>query len=107
MIGLLLLQLTAAAAGQRWVQDEFAISFFVQSGPPPGDAAAFQLVKDGNFTVVGLYDHLHTGDAANATEQLRLCEQFGLKCLLSLAGFKNKGHKLSPTLPQPSATNWG
>ena len=108
---LLIVQLFAAAlgtspSGGRWVQDEFAISFFVQSGPPPGNAAAFQLVKDGNFTVVGLYDHLHKDDKGNSTEQLQLCKQYGIKCIVALSDFKTPSGGLDPALPQPSTTNW-
>ena len=73
-----------------WKQDRFAISFFAQTHTPPIDDASFQLMRDGNFTTVGLFDHLGANkpDTDKTALQQRLCEKYGLKCLLSLDNFK-------------------
>jgi hypothetical protein len=70
---------TAIAFSQqlKWQQDKFAISFFVQSGLPPIDDESFKLMKEGNFTAVGLFDHLHDlmPNATVNEKQLKLCEK--------------------------------
>lgn len=69
----------ASTASQqlKWQQDKFAISFFVQSGLPPIDDQSFKLMKEGNFTAVGLFDHLHDlmPNATVNEKQLKLCEK--------------------------------
>ena len=91
-----------------WKQDRFAISFFAQTHTPPIDDASFQLMRDGNFTTVGLFDHLGANkpDTDKTALQQRLCEKYGLKCLLGLDNFK-KAKNGSRTLPQLSSTQWG
>ena len=96
---------------RRWVQDEFAISFFAQTYAPPIDDASFRLMRDGNFTTVGLFDHLgHHGklnpDAGQVALQQQLCDKYGLKCLLRLDTF-GAAPNGSRVLPQPSKTQWG
>ena len=95
-------------AATSWRQDRFAISFFAQTHKPPIDDASFQLMRDGNFTMVGLFDHLGKNkvDAATTALQQRLCEKYDLKCLLSLENFK-KTKNGSRIVPQLSSTQWG
>ena len=98
----------SAEVATPWRQDRFAISFFAQTHKPPIDDASFQLMRDGNFTAVGLFDHLGANkpDAATTALQQRLCEKYGLKCLLSLDNFKEAKNG-SRMLPQVSPTQWG
>lgn len=92
----------------RWKQDKFAISFFAQTHPPPIDDASFQLMADGNFTAVGLFDHLQTKLTPELTAlQSSLCEKYNLKCLLRLDSFSKGKDGSKPKLPQLSATQWG
>ena len=96
------------ANGTRWKQDTFAISFFAQTHPPPIDDASFQLMAEGNFTAVGLFDHLHTKLTPELSAlQSSLCEKYNLKCLLRLDSFKKAKDGSKPKLPQLSATQWG
>jgi hypothetical protein len=97
-----------AKASTTWQQDRFAISFFAQTHKPPIDDASFRLMRDGNFTTVGLFDHLGSNkvDVATTVLQQGLCKQYGLKCLLSLGNFK-KTKNGNRTLPQLSPSQWG
>ena len=88
----------------RWKQDEFAISFFAQTHAPPIDEVSFSLMAQGNFTAVGLFDHLQSPITAElSAKQQALCEKHTLNCLLRLDSFK----KSKASLPQASATQWG
>ena len=64
-------------AAAPWRQDRFAISFFAQTHKPPVDDKSFELMRDGNFTTVGLFDHLGANklDAATTALQQRLCKK--------------------------------
>ena len=96
------------ASSTRWRQDKFAISFFAQTHPPPIDDASFKLMADGNFTAVGLFDHLHSAITPELTaKQQALCEKYNLKCLLRLDSFKKAKDGSHPKLPQLSPTQWG
>ena len=93
---------------RRWVQDKFAISFFAQTHKPPIDEASFKLMRDGNFTAVGLFDHLGANkpDRAATALQQQLCAKYGLKCLLRLDNFKAAKNG-TRTLPAASPSQWG
>jgi hypothetical protein len=95
---------TTNVATQRWTQDRFAISFFAQTHKPPIDDASFRLMRDGNFTTVGLFDHLGSNkpDVATVSLQQRLCQQYNLKCILPLPSSIS-----NDTWPQLSPTQWG
>ena len=98
----------AGANGTRWEQDKFAISFFAQTHPPPIDEASFKLMAEGNFTVVGLFDHLKSAITPELTaKQQSLCEKYSLKCLLRIDSFKQAKNGSKPELPQLSPTQWG
>lgn len=83
-----------AAAQQGFVQDRFAIGFWVD---PPMDAQAdarYKEIADANFTmVIG-------GFGANTPEkvqqQLELCEKYGLKALVAQAGLAPENLPESP-----------
>lgn len=71
---------TKAEAASRFVQDRFAISFWV---PPPSEettAARYKEIADANFTVV------LGGFGSDAAKQLKLCERYGLKAVIKAEG---------------------
>jgi hypothetical protein len=68
------------AAGDRFVQDRFAIGFWVD---PPMDSKMeenYKQIADANFTLV--LGGFSANNLGKARKQLHLCEKFGLKALV-------------------------
>jgi len=86
VLGMLAAPLGAAAGqtGQRFVQDCFAIGFWVD--PPLDERADFRYrrIAEANFTLV--IGGFGANTAGKARRQLELCEKYGLKAVLSVRG---------------------
>ncbi len=87
-VGVLLTTCFAANAHNaekpRFKQEEFAIGFWVE---PPLDALAeerFKEIADAHFTLV--VGGFHANTVEKAEKQLALCEQFGMKAIVTLPG---------------------
>lgn len=78
--GMMLMGSTVSMAAERFVQDRFAIGFWV---PPPTDERAEEYYRDiarANFTlVIG-------GFGTDAAKQLELCGKYGLKAVVQAPG---------------------
>lgn len=89
---------TASAGPERFFQDRFAIGFWVD--PPMGDDVdlRYQEIADAHFTLVLGGFGARTPETVQ--QQIRLCERYGLKAVVSRAGL------LPDQLPESPAV-WG
>lgn len=100
MMAMSALLTTAGAAGEpvRFVQDQFAVGFWVDP-PMDGQAEArYAQIADANFTLV--IGGFGASDPETVTRQLALCETYGLKAIVSLRDVA------AAELPAPEAC-WG
>lgn len=90
--------MTASAETKRFVQDRFAIGFWVD--PPIGDDAdlRYQEIADAHFTMVIGGFGARTPEAVKT--QIELCEKYDLKAIVSRAG-------LPPDQLPESPAVWG
>jgi hypothetical protein len=75
---------SATTTSSRFVQDRFAIGFWVD--PPSGDQmeARYKEIADANFTfALGVFG---ATTLTNMAQQLAYCEKYGLKAIVSQAG---------------------
>jgi hypothetical protein len=93
-----LLVTPSATAQDRFVQDRFAIGFWVDPPIDANAAAHYRDIADASFTVVIGGFGGTTPDTVS--EQLELCERFGLRAVVSRAGLS------ADRLPE-SAACWG
>jgi hypothetical protein len=88
----------APAASPRFVQDRFGIGFWVAPQTDVDVEGRYAEIAEANFTfVIGLCGGASPMPAA---QQLKLCERYGLKALVTLGG------QPSPDLPDSPAV-WG
>ena len=90
--------LSAAAEAERFVQDRFAIGFWVD--PPIGDDAdlRYKEIADANFTMV--IGGFGAGTPETVKKQIGLCEKYDLRAVVARAG-------LAPDLLPESPAVWG
>lgn len=102
-----------AQPSSRFVQDRFAISFFLD--PTPSDDT-YAFIRDANFTVI--LGANYPSNRSEAETMFRLCAKYGLKCIANLKGWTEPpwfagGNRTASTwtfrhpLPQTSSHNWG
>ena len=106
-----------AAAGAQppsgFVQDRFAISFFLD--PSPTDEA-YSFIRDANFSLV--LGANYPSNQSEADSMLKMCIKYDLKCITNLKGWakapwfaggnRSQGEwEFQRALPPASSNHWG